>query len=181
MDMSDRSVVQAYGGRINKITFTATSVGAGELYRVGVEERKIKSIDYVIGASMFLRSEMVEECGLLSEDYFLYFEEADYCYRLKDSKWNFGVVWESKVYHELGGSTSGGQSDLAQKLYIRNRALFCKKYYPARFPLFLLTLPIVWLKNILKGNKPVASYALKVMYLALRNKSIPIGIIEEVT
>ena len=43
--------------------------------------REPKSYDWVSGASMIIRREVLENVGLLDEGYFLYFDEVDYCYR----------------------------------------------------------------------------------------------------
>lgn len=40
-------------------------------------------MDYVVGASMFVRKTFIEEVGYMSEDYFLYFEELDWILEVK--------------------------------------------------------------------------------------------------
>jgi GT2 family glycosyltransferase len=61
--------------------------------------------DWVSGASMLVRGEVFQSIGLLDEDYFLYFEETDYCLRARRSGWECWYVPTSRVVHLVGQST----------------------------------------------------------------------------
>jgi GT2 family glycosyltransferase len=61
--------------------------------------------DWVAGASMLLRTRMLEEIGLLDEGYFLYFEEVDFCLRAARAGWSCWYVPSSRVVHLRGQST----------------------------------------------------------------------------
>jgi N-acetylglucosaminyl-diphospho-decaprenol L-rhamnosyltransferase len=61
--------------------------------------------DWVSGASLIIRREVVEEIGLLDEGYFLYFEEVDFCIRARKAGWKTWFVPESRVVHLEGAST----------------------------------------------------------------------------
>ena len=103
-------------------------------------ERVVDDIDYIMGAAMFVNSNFVKDVGLLSEDYFLYFEEYDWISRGKERGWTIGYCWDSKVYHKEGGiigsSTKGKDRSAMSDYYsIRSRILFTRKH----FPLSLLT------------------------------------------
>lgn len=99
-------------------------------------------LNYVEGASMLVSRQFLEEIGLLCEDYFLYFEEADWAIRAK-GRFMLGYAPQSIVYHKVGGSI-GTSSNPAKMSYtsdyfnIRNRLLFTRRFYPA-------ALPSVWL------------------------------------
>ncbi len=60
-------------------------------------------LDYIAGASLFVRADYFQVAGLLSEDYFLYFEELDMVRRLPPGK---GLYWcrSAVVVHQGGGS-----------------------------------------------------------------------------
>lgn len=99
-------------------------------------------MNYVEGASMLASRKFLDEIGLLCEDYFLYFEEADWAIRAKGS-FSLGYAARSIVYHKVGGSI-GTSSNPTTKSYtsdyfnIRNRLLFTRRFYPA-------SLPTVWM------------------------------------
>lgn len=61
--------------------------------------------DWVSGASMIVRRTVLEQIGLLDEGYFLYFEEADFCWRARNAGWEIWYVPDSKVMHLEGAST----------------------------------------------------------------------------
>jgi GT2 family glycosyltransferase len=99
-------------------------------------------MNYVEGASMLVSRSFLDEIGLMCEDYFLYFEEADWATRAKD-RFNLGYAPKSIVYHKVGACV-GTSSNPLKKSYtcdyfnIRNRLLFTRRFYPA-------ALPTVWL------------------------------------
>lgn len=62
-------------------------------------------VDWMPGASMMIRQEVFESIGLMDEEYFLYFEETDFCLQAKRAGWSFWYVPESCVMHIAGQST----------------------------------------------------------------------------
>ncbi|MGY6276088.1 glycosyltransferase family 2 protein [Methylomonas sp. MgM2] len=63
-------------------------------------------VDWVSGASMMLRKEMLQRIGLLDEDFFTYFEDVDLCQRAHRGGWQVWYVPKSQVIH-LEGASSG--------------------------------------------------------------------------
>jgi N-acetylglucosaminyl-diphospho-decaprenol L-rhamnosyltransferase len=61
--------------------------------------------DWVSGASMLVRREVFEQIGGLDEEYFLYYEELDFCRRAADRGWQCWTVPQSRVVHLCGQST----------------------------------------------------------------------------
>ncbi|HDY8629649.1 TPA: glycosyltransferase family 2 protein, partial [Klebsiella pneumoniae] len=64
-----------------------------------------KNIDYIIGASFYITKSVLKDVGIFSEDYFLYFEEIDYCMRARKFGYRIYPVSNSVVYHKEGAST----------------------------------------------------------------------------
>ena len=69
--------------------------------------------DWLSGASLLLRTQLFRDIGLMDEDYFLYYEETDFCNRAKHRGWSFWYVPQSRVVHLVGQST--GVTDPAQQ------------------------------------------------------------------
>lgn len=63
------------------------------------------SVDWLAGASIMFRREVLEQLGGFDEAYFLYFEETDLCLRTKAAGWEIWYVPASKVMHIRGQST----------------------------------------------------------------------------
>jgi N-acetylglucosaminyl-diphospho-decaprenol L-rhamnosyltransferase len=63
-------------------------------------------IDWICGASMLIRPAVLESIGGMDENYFLYFEETDFCYRARKAGFATWYVPESRVMHIRGQSTT---------------------------------------------------------------------------
>ncbi|MBM4349508.1 MAG: glycosyltransferase family 2 protein [Deltaproteobacteria bacterium] len=83
-------------------------------------------VDSVIGACMMVRREAMEQVGLLDEDYFLFLEETDWCYRMKKAGWKVYHVPQAEVYHFQGKSAEKDKKR-AKVEYYRSRYQFFKK------------------------------------------------------
>ena len=86
--------------------------------------------DWVSGASIIIRREVIEDIGLLDEGYFLYFEEVDFCNRAKNAGWECWYVPGSVVMHIEGASTVIQSKSLRRPAYWYNsrRRYFVKHY-----------------------------------------------------
>ena len=85
--------------------------------------------DYVEGSSFLISPECLQKTGLLSEDFFLYFEESDYCYKAKRNGFTLAWATDSIIMHDIGSSTGsenakGGVPYFIDCLMIRNRIHF---------------------------------------------------------
>ena len=61
--------------------------------------------DWVSGASMMMRRQLIQDIGLLDEKFFLYFEEVDFFYRAAKAGWQTWYVPAAKVMHIEGAAT----------------------------------------------------------------------------
>jgi N-acetylglucosaminyl-diphospho-decaprenol L-rhamnosyltransferase len=73
-----------------------------------------RQVDWLAGASMMMRRQVLEEVGLFDEGFFLYFEETDLCRRARLAGWPTWYVVESRVAHVGHGST--GLDDLRKPM-----------------------------------------------------------------
>lgn len=62
-------------------------------------------VDWVPGASMMVRRQVFESAGLMDDDYFLYFEETDFCLQAKRAGWSCWYLPQARVVHVAGQST----------------------------------------------------------------------------
>lgn len=63
--------------------------------------------DWVSGASMMVRKEVFDQIGLLDENFFMYFEEVDFCLRARRAGWSIWYNPASRVVHLEGAATNG--------------------------------------------------------------------------
>jgi len=71
--------------------------------------------DWVAGACMIIRPEVIRQVGLMDERYFMYFEEVDYCKRVKAADWSVWYVPEARVVHLVGKSSGIGDTDVGRR------------------------------------------------------------------
>jgi N-acetylglucosaminyl-diphospho-decaprenol L-rhamnosyltransferase len=60
---------------------------------------------WVPGASMLIRRAVLEQCGLLDENFFMYFEDVDFCRRAARAGWETWYLAASRVQHRVGASS----------------------------------------------------------------------------
>jgi GT2 family glycosyltransferase len=99
----------------------------------------MESVFGASGCAMLLRRSMLEDIGLLDEDFFLSYEDGDVCFRAQLRGWKCVYVPEARVYHRLNSSIGRlssryvyyGQRN-AEFLYFKNMPGWLMwKYFPA--------------------------------------------------
>lgn len=150
---SDPTRVQALGGGTYfKWLGGARFVGGGLSTEVASpNERALGKMDYVAGASMLVRESFLREVGLMSEDYFLYFEEIDWAVRAQE-RYSLAYADGSVVYHKEGSSTGGkaALSVAADFWNLRNRLVFTRKFYRFALPGIYVSLLLALLNRLRK-------------------------------
>lgn len=116
-------------------------VAAGRKMRppffIPVEAQSKTDIDYLCGASLLIRSRALEAVGLLNENYFFFFEDADWSFRAKDKGWKIAVADGDLVRH-TGSATIGSLSRLKAAHYRAGYIRFLRDH--ARHPRMVATL-----------------------------------------
>ncbi len=95
---------------------------------------KYGQIESISGSAMFFCTEVFDKNGGFDENFFLYFEETDYCYRSNKNKFKIYQVNSQKVYHEIGTSVETINEEEVYKLknlyawhFIWSKFYFIKK------------------------------------------------------
>lgn len=69
-------------------------------------DTQTQDVDWVVGAAMFVRQEVITQVGVLDEDrFFMYSEETDWCKRIKDAGWRVVYHPTSVIVHHEGQSS----------------------------------------------------------------------------
>lgn len=87
----------------------------------------VREVDAVTGCFMMVRREAIEQVGLMDEQFFMYGEETDWCYRFKKAGWEIMFTPEPQIIH-LGGASS---KSVRAEMILQTRAsilLFFKKH-----------------------------------------------------
>lgn len=97
-------------------------------YLLDRPDDEIQPVDWVVGAALLIRREAFHQVGPLDEEFFMYSEELDWCYRLKAQGWEVIYLPTAQVVHHEGRSSE--QVLAARHIHFqRSKTLFFKKYY----------------------------------------------------
>lgn len=102
-----------------------------------------EEVSFISGACLLVKREVLEKVGRFSGDYFLYFEDAQFCKMVLDSGYKLYYCGQTKIYHKVSRSTGIG-SDLTDYYHARNRLIFGMKYAFLRTKLALIR-ESIWL------------------------------------
>jgi GT2 family glycosyltransferase len=152
-------VIQAIGGnRFNRLTGEAAcSEGRFTHEDAAVDIGSIEGeLDYLSGCSLLLPREFLETVGLMSEDYFLYYEEIDWFTRAA-GRYQIRIAPDARIYHREGRSIGSKNlykpaSTLSDFHMFRSRLIYMRKHH-GRFP--ALCYAHSWLavlKRLLRGQ-----------------------------
>lgn len=99
----------------------------GEPYQIGRLEPV--EVDYVCGAALALRPDVLRRVGFLDEEYYLYYEDAEFSFRVRESGYRVLVLPAARAWHDDGAAFAGLS---ARALYYRtrNRLLFSSRWNP---------------------------------------------------
>lgn len=92
---------------------------------------QMRDADYVIGAAMAIRQDVIEAVGLLDEGYFLYYDDVDYCRRVRDAGYRVVYVPEAELVHMESSTTNKGSVFYYSHVHA-SRWRYMLKYYAAR-------------------------------------------------
>lgn len=154
----DRDVIQSDGGKVDRWT--------GVTHAVNNRQRAIDTplpnadmVDFVSGAHMFCSKEFVRQAGEMPTEYFLYYEETDWCLQRGDLP--LVLVEGAEVYH-VGGSSIGSKtttqkiSPLSAYFMARSRMRFVRKFYPTTLPMAFAYTVAKGVKLLLTGERAAA-------------------------
>jgi len=87
----------------------------------------VREVDVVTGCFMLVRREAIEQVGMMDEQFFIYAEETDWCYRFKQAGWKIVFTPDAQIIHFGGGSSKQKQSEMTLQLR-QSILLFMKKH-----------------------------------------------------
>lgn len=113
------------------------------------DTRQTRYVDVLKGACILLRREVIDQVGVFDEDFFMYSEEVDLCYRIGKGGWKLAWVPEAQVVHYEGQSTRQMASEMFIHLYQGKIRYFRKHYGPAAVTVYKAILLAATLSRLL--------------------------------
>ena len=101
------------------------------------DDEKIKEVDWITGCAFLTRNSILEKIGLLKEKYFIYYEDVDLSFRIKNEGYKLIYYPESVIYHIAGMANKnavkgkeGFLNPVVHYLNVRNSIWLIKTYTP---------------------------------------------------
>lgn len=115
---------------------------------------EIQSIDVLPGAFVFVRKTVIENIGMLDEAYFMYGEDIDFSYRIKQGGYNNYYLPDPQIIHYKGESSSKSSLNYIKTFY-NAMIIFTNKYYAGinKFGLLLLLKIAIVIQGIISFVK----------------------------
>jgi GT2 family glycosyltransferase len=116
-----------YAGFTEMNYLTGRNRGIGNM-EIDEDQYSLESREtgYCHGAAMMCRKEDLEKAGLMSEDFFLYYEELDWCDKFKKIGKKIWFTGKTKIYHKESMSV-GKESKIKTYFMTRNRMLYIRR------------------------------------------------------
>lgn len=170
MEFTNRDIIQTQGGDHYYPWLGLTRHIGGGL-NLGHQHPQLnveRAMSYVSGAAVFVRLSAARRLGLMTEDYFLFFEEADWATRARRLGMKFGYASASLVYHKVGATVgtkvfTRRKSQLADYYGVKNRLIITKKFFTWALPTVYLVIFFTLLKRLITGQFDRAWMVMKII------------------
>lgn len=93
------------------------------------DHNQTRPVDWVNGACMMVRRDVIKQIGGLDEGYFIYAEEIDWCYRMRKAGWQVYFTADAEIIH-IGGQAMNRAADKRIVLKYKGQYRFYRKHYP---------------------------------------------------
>lgn len=92
------------------------------------DRKSERSVDWVSGAAMFIRCQAAREVNFFDENFFMYVEDLDLCYRLREKGWQIYFLPDAEVLHHIGKSSEQSSNRMIIEFQKSMYRFYAKKY-----------------------------------------------------
>lgn len=130
-----RDVLWSAGGEVSPLVCKARHIGLNQ--KDTGQFDKERRIGFATGCCLLLPRAVIDKAGLLDERFFLYYEDTEYCLRLREMGIDIWYCPQARLYHKVGASSKGADSPLCAYYIARNWLLCNRLHLRGRYPFFL--------------------------------------------
>jgi GT2 family glycosyltransferase len=164
-----------YAGAIGLHPLTSRSYDIGYLEKDKGQLNDIRKTDLPNGAAMMIPMQLIKKAGVMSELFFLYYEELDWSARFKQAGYEVHYVGTAEVFHKESIST--GKNSAFKTFYLyRNRLLYVRRNYKGlrwliagSFFVFIST-PVHFIKHAFKKEWLHSQSIMQALWWNMSNK-----------
>lgn len=123
--------------KLNKIMKNKRKYGAYTASYLGEDE--VGEVDALMGAFMMIPRTVIDKIGMLDEEFFMYGEDIDWCYRIKEAGYKIMYYPKEKIIHYKGSSSKKKKAKTTYEFH-RAMILFYRKHYNDKYNIFVKVL-----------------------------------------
>lgn len=151
-------IIWSAGGKIDWANTLGSNIGVDQ-FDHGQHDQSKTNLDFVTGCCFLTSRSVLKKVGLFDPHYFMYWEDVDFCQRIKQAGFKVTYQPQSVVWHINSGSSSSG-SQLQDYYITRNRLCFAKKYssFRSRLALHRQAIKFIFGRNSTKRQAVIDYY-----------------------
>ena len=88
-----------------------------------------EDVDFVSGCGMLIRRSVLEQVGMFPNEYFMYYEDVDLCFRVKAAGMKIVCVPDAHMWHAVSTSSGGPDSPIKQYYQVKSSLIFYRKHF----------------------------------------------------
>jgi N-acetylglucosaminyl-diphospho-decaprenol L-rhamnosyltransferase len=96
-------------------------------YGSAFDHRSRREAEFLVGAVLLVRRQLVEEIGGFDTTFFMFNEEVDFCYRARSARWNV-VFWPGAEFVHVGGASTSQAGPRMYREQLRSHLRFLAKH-----------------------------------------------------
>lgn len=159
---SDPEVIWSAGGQMSA---KGESTQRDQGIRIDTISPEPREADFIVGCGLLVKRSVLETVGLLEEAYFLYYEEADLCARIRKAGYQILMQPASHLWHKVS-RTTGPESDLTFYYMRRNHLLYLSRHGDSLSRVAAGAIDIVYLALVfaVRGNRKRSRVLLRALW-----------------
>ncbi|MBI4417892.1 MAG: glycosyltransferase family 2 protein, partial [Ignavibacteriales bacterium] len=114
---------------VDKVLYSLLRRRWGPAMRYAERARRGRTVQWVTGAALFIRSDVFRQLGGFDERFFMFFEDKDLCARALRKGYRVKYVSTPSLTH-LGGGSSGTRREEIEKIYRQSQIVYYEKHRP---------------------------------------------------
>lgn len=127
-----------YKGFFNKLKGFTGAHYMKNKFLTDIHNNEIEYTDYSPTCCMAIHKNIFREIGLMDEDFFVYFDDTDFTYRLLRNNIKIKIHKKTLLKHKVGSSTGGVMSNFTIEATSKNRVIFIRKHFSIIHLIFYL-------------------------------------------
>jgi N-acetylglucosaminyl-diphospho-decaprenol L-rhamnosyltransferase len=154
-----------------------------DYFAADLADDEVSEVDWLVGACLMTRREVLEQVGPLDEEYFMYSEELDWCRRVKEAGWEIIYYPDAKIIHHIGKSSEQAVTERHVN-YQRAKLRYFRKFHGRgaagilRFVLLMnyaVQIVLESSKGLLGHRRPLRKQRVRAYWAVLRSGLGPAG------